>query len=295
MINQLDYASMEDERLVELLFTGEDRLGADAAEEIARRDSLAPYLAQIVMDKQSWLAELPDWWAVVHATYILGHRGGEEAVVPLLAALRWADAFDCDWVGEVLPSLLGHLGPPVIPGLTAVVRDQTAGWSARDLAMKGLAAVALRNPDSSEHAFRLLGERLMDEGEERVVRQLAGQILLDFRRQEYRLALLKFARDEQSLRDTNAWLPVGFCPEDVEIAFHSGQPETWHYQEPWMRFYEPAEIQRRQKRWNRERLGSSRDKVSLGGGQLLSFWRGGQKTPPPSAPEAPGPDESNQD
>jgi hypothetical protein len=273
-MSSFDYTALDDERLADLLFMAEDRLERAAAEEAASRESLLPLLHQIVAEKQNWLVELPEWWAVVHASYLLGRRGGEEVVPPLLMALRWADAFDCDWVTEVLPSIFGRVGPAVIPGLTAVARDASAGWSARDLAMKGLAAVSLTHPESTEHVFRVVGERFMDEGEDRMVRQLAGQVLLDFRYPNYRMALLKFAREELAFKELDAWYPAGFDPEEVDWVFHYGQPETWHYQEDWMRFYEPAEIQRRQKRWARERLGVARagraDRGNpTGGGQLV--------------------------
>jgi hypothetical protein len=284
---------MDDGHLADLLYTKEDRLPRDVAAEIARRPTMVAFLGQILTDKQSWLAELPEWWAVVHASYILGLRGGEEAVQPLLSALRWADAFDCDWVGEVLPSILGVLGPPAIAGLTAVTRDITAGWSARDIAMQGLAAISLRHPESAAHVFHIIGERFMDEGEDRLVRQLAGRILLDFRCQNYRLALLKFAREEAGLYDTGAWYNDGFSPEEVEWAFHQSEPEPWHYQEDWMHFYEPSEIQRRQKRWAREHLSRApggRERVlGVGGGRVLSFGRMSKKPEGNSPPEGTDP------
>lgn len=291
-----DFAAMDDEHLADLLFVAEDRLERPAVDEIARRPGIGSFLGQLIMDKQSWLAELPDWWAVVHATYILGLKAGEEAVLPLLCALRWADAFDNDWVTELLPSILGRVGPATIPGLTMVVRDQAAGWSARDLGMKGLAAVSLNHPQSEEHVFRLIGERFMDEGEERLVRQLAGQILLDFRRENYRMALLKFAREEQSYRDLDMWYPGGFDAEDVEWTFRQPQPDTWHYREDWLRFYEPSEIQRRQKRWARERMTSLRAgkerALPAGGGRVLPLWRLGKSPQTPDSTSKPDPEDS---
>lgn len=284
-MSSIDYTAWDDERLAEILFMAEDRVELDLARELAQRPSLVPILAQIVMDKQSWLAELPEWWAVVHASYVLGLHGGEEVAVPMLTALRWADAFDCDWVTEYLPSIFGSLGPAAIPGLTQVVHDLAAGWSARDIALKGLASIGLKHPDSAEHVFKVIGARFMDEGEDRLVRQLAGHILLDFRRQDYRMALLKFAREELMLGDVESWYPVGFAPEDVEWAFKQGSAEIWHYQDDWMAFYQPAEIQRRQKRWARERLGTGRAAAERRrpgtGGQLVQLFH---RQPTPDSP-----------
>ena len=291
----IDYSALNDEHLTELVFVEEDRLPLAAAEELARREGAAPLLAQVVMDKQSWLTELPEWWAVVHATYILGLRGDDQVVMPLLAALRWSDAFDCDWVTELLPSILGQVGPPCIPGLTHVARDLSAGWSARDLALKGLAAISLASPASASHVFRIVGERFMDEQEDRLVRQLAGQILLDFRCQQYRIGLIKFARQQWLMGEMEQWYPGGFHPEEVDAAFRDQEPEVWHYQEDWMRFYAPAEIQRRQKRWTRERLGPGRvirevKSVPPGGGHVLPLSRLGKKPESPPAPESGDPE-----
>ncbi len=95
----------------------------------------------------------------------------------------------------------------------------------------------------------------------------------------YRLALLVFAREEEG-RDEDQWLPAGFTPEEVEWTFKNPTPEVWHYQEDWLRFYDPAEIQRRQKRWVRERLGttpSPRERVPAGGGRVLPLSHKGKK------------------
>jgi hypothetical protein len=291
-----DYSLLDDEQLCEIICALEDRLPKQAAEEMIKRDAVVSFMGQTIMDKQSWLMDLPEWWAVVHSTYLLGHRGGEDVVFPLISALRWSDAFDCDWVTEALPSILGRIGPAVLPQLTAVVRDFTAGWSARDIAMKGMAAVSLHHPDCDEHVFRIIGERLMDEGENLIVRQLAGQILLDFRREEFNIPLIKFARNLFRDQDQGIAPLGGFSPEEVEWALHTGEPELWHYNEDWMRFYDPAEVQRRQKRWARDRLGQSTDNKTSRpspqgtGGQVVSLWSPSRK--PENGSRDKEPDES---
>jgi len=275
-MNQTDPALYNDEELTELLFVEEDRLERRAVDEIlSRADTTAPILSEIVMDKHNWLQELPEWWAPVHATYLLGALGDARGVAPLMAALRWADAFDNDWVTDFLPAIFGAVGPPSLAALEAVVSDPAAGWSARDTALKAMASVSINHPEYARAIFRRIGRVFMDESEDRTVRQFAGQVLLDFRRTEYRMALLKFAREEVAIKQNDAWYPLGFDAEDVEIAFHQAEPELWYYTEDWMRFYEPPEIQRRQKRWARDRLGrvklNDRPPGGRGEGRVLNF------------------------
>jgi hypothetical protein len=249
-----DYAKLDDKALGELLLISEDRLPLAAALEIARRDSMLAPLSQLLCDRQSWLSELPEWWSVVHGAFILGRRGGEAVVTPLLTALRWADAYDCDWVAEMIPSIFGQLGTKALPGLTRLTQDVTSGWSARACALQSLAAVTLSVPAAEEEVFRFIGRVFMDEAESRPLRQMAGIILLDFRQENYRMALAKFAREQLASVEDDYWGDSAFSSEDVDSALRAAEAETYFYQQDWMQFYAPGEIQRRQKRWQKERL-----------------------------------------
>ena len=138
-MHQTDPARKSDEELTELLFIEEDRLNRQVINEIlARAETTAPILAEIVMDKHNWLQDLPEWWAPVHATYLLGALGDPRGVAPLMAALRWADAFDNDWVTDFLPAIFGTIGPPCLAALEAVNQGlcfhQMAGFSRKKLA-----------------------------------------------------------------------------------------------------------------------------------------------------------------
>src|SRR5512133_1024555 len=138
------FHALSDRQLLELLHTAGDQLPREAFDECLRRGGrLLPYLRDIVADKTSWTNPLPEWWAAVHATYVLGAMEDPATLGALLAALRWSDAFDCDWVTEDLPSMLGKLGPVAFEPLAAVLRDVTAGWGARSVALSGMAAVTL--------------------------------------------------------------------------------------------------------------------------------------------------------
>lgn len=269
-----NYALLDDQQLGELMIINEDRLSLDAAREIASRASMVEPLSSILRDKQSWLAELPEFWAVVHSSFILGYHGGEEVLEPLLAGLRWADAFDCDWVTESLPPIFGSLGAVAYNWLKQVADDSIAGWSARGVALQGLAAVSLRVPELKNDTFKLIGNIFMHESQDWCLRQMAGNILLDFREISYRMALAKFARENESERVH--WHFNGFSSEDVDIAFRRTEPEIWFYQDNWMRFYDPHEIQRRQKRWQKERMTQSRrTSFAAGNGRVISLWKPG--------------------
>ncbi len=270
-----DYNKLDDQLLSEMLLICEDRLELAAAREMAARASMTELLSAIAADKHGWLAELPEFWAPVHASFILAYHGGAEVMPPLLAALRWADAFDCDWVTEAMPSMFGSLGMLAIADLSLVANDASAGWSARGIALQGLAAVSLRCPQAKESIFGLIGNIFMDEGQDRLLRQMAGNILLDFREMSYRMALGKFAREQEGSLEAGYWQGAFFSNDDVEFAFRKLEPEILFYQDDWMRFYDPREIQRRQKRWQKERLTQTRRPSHGSGGKVLSLWKPG--------------------
>lgn len=47
-------------------------------EFVHRGDRMVPPLSEIVSKSYSWTKRLPDWWAVVHAVFILGAIGTKE-------------------------------------------------------------------------------------------------------------------------------------------------------------------------------------------------------------------------
>jgi|SRR5579863_2328181 len=247
------FITLSDEELIELLFSEEDRLPMAAIEEIQRRgDRLVHDLSEIVSAKNSWISDLPEWWAVVHATYLLGVIGREQVIAPLLAALRWADAFDCDWVTEDLPSIFGRIGPAVLEPLRRVAFDQTAGWGARTIAMQGMAAVTIEYPECSREVFESIAEIFFNPGDEQGTDQMAAGILIDFLRCEYRQALLDFTQEEEDRKKEDPLYPAIMSPNEVRDLFERGEPNHWHYTRNWIEFYNQENILERQERWERE-------------------------------------------
>lgn len=243
--------SASNEELLELLFTEADRLKQSVAQEIIRRgDELSPQLQEIAMDRILWMQEIPAWWAPVHATYLLAAIGGKEAVSPLLAALRWSDAYDNEWVVEELPAMIGSLGAFGLEPLFQIVADRSAGWSARSIALDCLAAIAVQHPEYERRLVTWFKELLSDPAEERGVRRTAAAILLDLRIQSAREALLAFAAAEAQERQSDPDDPPALLAADVDRELAVAARAEEYYKHNWLRFYDDEEIAHRQGMWS---------------------------------------------
>jgi len=241
------------DELIDLLFDEEDRLPRAAIEEVIRRgDEIVPLLAEIVMDRMAWTDGLPEWWAPVHASYALGSIGTAETLVPLLASLRWSDAYDNEWVTEDLPSILGSLGPISYDALISIVKDRSAGWSARSIAMDALGSQALRFPEKEEEVMTLLGRVLKDRTEEFGAMRSAAFVLIDFRRADFKRELSRLAEDEVRRQQQRPDYRPAFTPEEVERDLGLPRLSMDAYIRDWLDFYSTEEIARRQERWDRE-------------------------------------------
>jgi hypothetical protein len=269
--------TMSDERLVALLFTEGDRLEQAVVDEVLRRGGLTERLGGIVADAYNWNEPLPAWWAVVHAVYILGALGTAETVLPLLRSLRYGEACENDWVTEDLPSIFGRIGLPAVDGLKSIAADRTAGWLARTIAFEGLAAVTIGNPAASEDLFSFIHRFFIDAAGERALRQMAGHVLLDFLRSEYRAELAAFGREERALADRNGSYKPAFTDEDVEREFSRNEPDRARYTRDWLGFYRPEAIAERQERWDNETRERAEEPGQHSPHELCPFAADGKK------------------
>jgi len=248
-----DLRRLGNDELIDLLFSEEDRLPRAAIDEvIGRGDEIVQLLAGIVMDRMAWTDGLPEWWAPVHASYALGSIGTVETLVPLLASLRWSDAYDNEWVTEDLPSILGSLGPISYDALVSIVNDRSAGWSARSIAMDALGSQALRFPEKEEEVMGLLGRVLRDRKEEFGAMRSAAFVLIDFRRSDFRRELLRLAKDEVNYQQQYSDYRPAFTPDEVSRDLSMPRLSMDAYIRDWLEFYSAEEIARRQQRWDRE-------------------------------------------
>jgi hypothetical protein len=248
------YHSLSDRDLLELLYTAGDRLPREAVDEILRRrERTAPELCAVVMDKAAWTQPVPEWWAAVHATYLVAAMEDPDLLVCLLSALRWADAFDCDWVTEDLPSMFGRLGTCAYPALCAIIEDITAGPGARAAALASAAAAAMAEPHLLDQILDTAAAIAVNTAEGLFLRQSAANLLLDFRATRHSAVLQAFGREEAERRkDDPEYQGVFYDWELEELLQQDSGQNLEYYRRDWMVFYDSEEMDRREERWRRE-------------------------------------------
>lgn len=237
---------MTDDELIRLLYTECDQVTREQADAIvARGAAIVPKLAAIVEDPDAWVAEGEAFWAPIHATFLLGAIGGEATVAPLVEALRAACDDDVDWVHDVVPSIFGRLGAPAVGPLTGLVRDAEEGDYTRMTACDALGTLARRHPAVREAAADALRAVAESREADRDVRWCAAFQLLCLARPGDRAFLEAIGR-EQDRGDA-----IGFFSfQDVEGAF-AGTPPLTDQDDDWLDFYDPKEIEARQRRWEK--------------------------------------------
>lgn len=249
------FRNLSDVEIIDLMHSMGDGLPREVVDEALDRGSrIIPYLYVIVSDKSAWTRPLPDWWATVHATYILGAFEAPETLPALLSALRWADAFDCEWVTEDLPSMFGRLGEISYAPLQAVALDASAGWGARSIALSSMAAVTLKERQLRERFLDFAAHILSDVTEPVPLRQTAANVLMDFRSGAHRQLLLMFGREESQRKEEIPEYEGVFYDYEVDEFLNDGegQKDLYYYRRDWLAFYEPDERERRREFWDEE-------------------------------------------
>lgn len=249
----MKYKELEDDLLIELLFTEEDRLPREAVDEfVSRGERMVDKLAELIADSYCWNDSTDEWWMAIHTTFILGAIGTSSTILPLLKALRYASAYDCDWVTNALPSIFRNVGAKALEGLKTIALDRTSDWYLRTVASESLAAISLSHTEKEREIFDCIGSLLTDEDEEWDVRRTAAYVLLDFRRNEFLEPLLKFGKEERKRKADDLHYMAGFYEEDVNNSLGKKEPNLIMYTQDWLSFYDEDQIERRQKRWKKE-------------------------------------------
>lgn len=250
------FVILGDDELLELLFTEEDRLPRAAVDEIIGRGArLLGSLVAIVVDPRSWGVPPPDWWALIHTTFILGAIPDPACDAPLLSAMRDAEARGNDWIIGAIPSILGARGARLRTTLMRILDDRAERAGVRCTALDGLAATTLVDPKGRDEVFARIGDVFTTTTDDAWVRQHAGQVLLDFQERAYEQALMNFAEEAVANLDAERGrgIPGGVPFDDADVIRAFREPQDLsHYRENWLDFYDADAIAARQQRWQRE-------------------------------------------
>jgi hypothetical protein len=241
MTQTIDYTTLADEALIDLLLTQEDRLPRAAADEFVRRGvPIAPRLVGILDDEALWSDDGLRRWAVVHAFFLLAHMQPPGALEVLLRAHGRAESRGIDWITLDASAMLAAFGPSAIPRLKEAVLNSRLNTWTRTSALQAISEIGHQQAESRDVALSLLREVGRDAAEDSDLRTSAGYNLLSFALPEDRTLVESLAGD------------FVYNEYDVDEVY-SGRPA---YPEPesvhWMRFYDPAEIEERQARWSDE-------------------------------------------
>ena len=235
-------------QVLELLHQEEDRLERQVVDDaLSLGERMIWRLTELCRDERSWTRSGPEFWAPVHATFILGAFEDPRSLMGLLASLRWSAKYGVDWVYEKLPSILGRIGRPALLPLKARIADSDAGELDRRTELHALAAVAARHPIHQGEVLDFVRGIADNADEEESIRSVAASVLLHFVRPGDRASVMASAIRQEWADRT----PL-FDAEEVEEVFTRGQQQLELYRKEWLDFYTPEAIEARRRRWAEE-------------------------------------------
>ncbi len=255
-----DLKAMDDDSLFRLVTTHDDRLPLEVIHECAGRgDAMVPLLLQHLETDANWDSEATsgDWWALLHAIFILGLIPGETAATALLAGFRrvtfdWENHL-ADWISGYWHALCRNKSDYTAEPMREIALDQSLSWYPRIHAIECvLAHAAEQGAEQLESAVDWLAALCADESESPEFRTTAcGNHLLDFPREKHRPLIEQLA----ALGDETDWFFRSFDQNDIEHAFSDSEdhPGWRRFDDPWQ-FYAPDAIKQRQRRWLREEM-----------------------------------------
>lgn len=253
----INYAEKTTPELLDLLITEEDRVTLAHIQELgARPDAVEPLRAWLT-DRNRWHeAKDGGWWAFYHAFTILSLTRRAELLDDLLLGYRYANEVDFEWLVEISPAAFAQFGSaavePLIQFITAQRERTDEEWfvtSMRSTLVVALTRTALEVPDVQPRVAEFVISRFTDLAETDpsfLGLQSRHALVLDHDRavEALRQAFEREAVDESiagNYETTLKWYTTHEQRVDPE------------YYEDLLTFYQPAEIEMRQARWQDER------------------------------------------
>ena len=241
-----DYAALSDADLVALLRTAEDRLPRVAAEEIVRRgERMIGPLASLLAEDRLWDDDKEEWWALVHATFLLAAGGHPAALKNVIEAIRNSIETEIDWIYDPVDALFAKFGPSAIPRLEEIVLDEDEEPLLATIALATLATHAAHGAFPVDKLLSLAATFVDDPVDENLDEESAF-ILQCWAFAGHRDAVLAALRiPEKRARKSFPWLweDEEGEPEPPETAFKFGDI---------LSFYNDDEIHARQELWEEQ-------------------------------------------
>jgi SEC-C motif/Uncharacterised protein family (UPF0149) len=251
---------LDDEALFSIVTDYDDRLPLQVVTECASRgDAMVTILRRHLEHEANWDvdADSGDWWALLHAVFILGLIPGDVSAQALLEGFRRI-TFDAhgnnlaDWLSGYWPALCRNKSDYTTEPLRRIAEERALDWYPRSHAVECvLAEASEQGPTQLDAALDWVATLCADESNSPDFRVLAAQYLLSFPRERY----LPLMKELIALQKQDSWYSKSFDHSDIESSFARGDDPDWvRFDNPW-KFYELNEIERRQRRWIREDRG----------------------------------------
>jgi hypothetical protein len=134
---------------------------ANYVEELGLTEAHIPELIRLAIDKElHWgYADDPATWAPIHAIRALGQLQAEAAIDPLLKLLSDVPEED-DWTHETIPKVLGMIGAPAIPALSAYLAEPSHNSRHRVSAATSLQEIGKQHPEARDACVAVLTQQL---------------------------------------------------------------------------------------------------------------------------------------
>jgi hypothetical protein len=266
------YQAQTTAELIALLFQEQDRVTVEHIQELVARPDATTRLIEILGNEEYWYeGRNGEWWITMHAITILALKKDLEGLPILLNSLFHSWAVMNDWVGGILPSALAQFGEQAVPPLIEYIltsRDKFLdddNWSyARSDAAKALTIIALEHPVVREMVLGFLCALFNDATEE-------DQLFLSFAVDcpikldpQRGLAAVRNAYAREMIEESIQ----GTYQDIADDVAKKGSTFGETFEGDLLAFYQPEEIQRRQRRWKNERDAEAKRLVAGPGAQV---------------------------
>ncbi len=248
-----ELARLDEAALVARLREDGDRAPRNLINTCAARGDAMVQILQGLIEAPDFPDEYDDnaWWLGYHAAMIAGlvpTKSAGNLLIRLMQRLNEVDDFNMqDWLSGYWPALFANKPATLSAPMKTLAEEPSLSPYLRPQAAEVVVFLAHRSGEEQlEGTLDWLASLARDEQQEWTFRLLLGHTLLDFPRERHRPLLEALAARQMGLGRS-------FDSDDIERAHTVGKdkPAWERFPDPW-RFYEPATIEARQRRWAEE-------------------------------------------